>query len=395
MKKYTVSQITRYVKAVLEEDAVLSDVLLEGEVAGLKHHSSGHIYFTLKDDLCALNCVMFRQNAENLKFQPHNGAKVAAWGRVSMFEKSGACQLVANLLTPLGEGELHLALEQLKQRLEAQGLFEASRKRPLPSYPSAIGIVTSGDGAGLADIIQVASRRAPACRLILAPARVQGDGAAEAIAQAVSLINRHGEADVLIIGRGGGSAQDLWAFNEEAVAMAVFTSKIPVISAVGHETDFTICDLVADLRAPTPSAAAELATSLYATLERELHALTQLLQNTISAKLSDAEKRLALVLQSSEYPQNQVRVAKLQAKALLGRMNSAQTGRLELAKSAMSGMCALLESFSPLQTLARGYACVSKDDTAIHSALQLYPGDNILLQLSDGKATCSVTTVTS
>ena len=370
MKIYSVSQITRYLKAVLEEDAILGDICLEGELSNVKLHSSGHAYFTLKDESAAINCVMFRQQAEGLNFAPKDGMKAVAWGRVSVFEKAGSYQLYVSALKPSGLGELYLAYEKLKSTLAAKGYFDPARKRVPPPYPGVVGLVTSSDGAAVADILSVLRRRNKSVRILLAPVKVQGEGAAHSIAEGIELLGRHGAADVMIVGRGGGSFEDLWPFNEESVARAVYESPIPVISAVGHETDFTICDFVADLRAPTPSAAAELvAPDLYAILEE--------LQHGVSAMDAALYRRL----DSFKY-----------ASTLLKRLDAEASRRTAELRRNLEQQVSLLESLSPLNTLSRGYAVARKNGAAV-SAAQLAADDEISLRFSDGEAACRVLSV--
>ena len=371
MKIYSVSQITRYLKAVLEEDVILSDICLEGELSNVKLHSSGHVYFTLKDESAAINCVMFRQQAEGLNFAPKDGMKAVAWGRVSVFEKAGSYQMYVSALKPSGLGELYLAYERLKSALAAKGYFDPGRKRVLPPYPCAVGLVTSSDGAAVADMLSVLRRRNKSVRILLAPVKVQGEGAAYSIAEGIELLGRHGAADVIIVGRGGGSFEDLWPFNEEAVARAVYESPIPVVSAVGHETDFTICDFVADLRAPTPSAAAELvAPDLYAVLED--------LRHSVSAMNGALCRRL----DSFSY-----------AKTLLKRLDAEASRRLAALRRNLEQQAALLESLSPLNTISRGYAVARKDGVAVSAAAQLAADDEISLRFSDGEAACRVLSI--
>ncbi|MCL2852052.1 MAG: exodeoxyribonuclease VII large subunit [Defluviitaleaceae bacterium] len=392
MKIYSVSQITRYIKAVLEEDVILGDICLEGELSNVKLHSSGHVYFTIKDETSAINCVMFRSQAETLNFSPSDGLKIVAWGRVSVFEKTGAYQLYVSTLKPSGLGELYLAYEQLKNRLEAKGYFDSARKRELPPYPGVVGLVTSGDGAAVADIISVLRRRNRALKIVLTPVKVQGAGAAQSVAEGIELINRHGTADVIIVGRGGGSFEDLWPFNEEAVARAVFESPIPVVSAVGHETDFTICDFVADLRAPTPSAAAELvAPDLDAILE-DLQEAVSSMDEALGRHLDSLRGRLALLVDKRvlRQPMERIYNSEIYTETLLKRLDAEAARRVASLRSLLEREAALLESLSPLNTLSRGYTAARRDGAVISSAAQLAAGDEISLRFSDGEADCRV-----
>ena len=256
---YSVNELNSYVKRILDNDENLKHIFVTGEISNYKAHYSGHLYMTIKDESASVKAVMFAGNASRLRFRPENGMKVLIFGTVSLFPRDGSYQLYISDMQPDGMGALSVAFEQLKKKLAAEGLFSDSYKKPIPKFPTRIGVITSETGAAVQDIFNVLSRRFPSAEVVLRPTQVQGDGAAQDIAKAIYVFNEYNAADVLIVGRGGGSIEDLWAFNEEVVARAVFASEIPVISAVGHETDYTICDFVADLRAPTPSAAAELA----------------------------------------------------------------------------------------------------------------------------------------
>lgn len=261
---YSVSQINRYIKNLIEKDIFLRDIFIEAEISNFKVHTSGHFYFTLKDEFAAINTVMYKSYSRDIKFLPENGMKVTVYGYISIYEKTGQYQLCVKIMEPTGKGALYAAFEQLKNKLEKEGLFDIGRKRRIPRFPRKIAVLTSPVGAAIRDIIRISERRNPNIKIIVVPVIVQGESAAKSICDGLSLINRYKDADVIILGRGGGSIEDLWCFNEESVARAVFKSKIPVISAVGHETDFTISDFVADFRASTPSAAAEIAVpSLY------------------------------------------------------------------------------------------------------------------------------------
>ena len=259
MKVYSVSQINNYIKRLFENDVFLQDIYIEAEISNFKAHSSGHFYMTLKDSGASVNAVMFRSYAEKLKFMPEDGMKVLINGYISLYEKTGQYQFYALNMEPAGKGALYIAYEQLKERLERSGVFDPKYKKDIPSYPKCIAVITSPTGAAVRDIINVSGRRNPNVKIVVIPVLVQGDDAAPSIANAIESVNKWGQADTIIVGRGGGSIEDLWAFNEEMVARAIFDSKIPIISAVGHETDFTIADFIADMRAPTPSAAAEIA----------------------------------------------------------------------------------------------------------------------------------------
>ncbi|MFC1526817.1 exodeoxyribonuclease VII large subunit, partial [Candidatus Latescibacterota bacterium] len=287
----SVSDVTAQVKAILEDSLPYCWVI--GEVSDFRRPGSGHCYLTLKDSTCQLSCVMFRFYAQQLRFEPEPGAKVLVYGNVSVYERGGRYQFYVYRMQPAGVGELALAFEQLKARLEDEGLFDPARKRPLPPFPRTVGVVTSATGAAIRDIVQVLGRRAPGIQIVLRPARVQGPGAAAEIAQAIADLNRHGEADILIAGRGGGSPEDLWPFNEEAVARAMYASRVPVVSAVGHEIDYTIADYVADIRAPTPSAAAEMVAQEHAILKRQVTGDRRRLLLSLQNRLHHLEQQLA------------------------------------------------------------------------------------------------------
>ena len=395
MKIFSVSQITRYIKAVLEEDVILGELCLEGELSNVKAHSSGHIYFTLKDETAAINCVMFKQSADALNFAPMDGMKTIAWGRVSVFEKTGGYQFYVSALKPSGLGDLHQAYEQLKLKLSSLGYFDAERKRALPSHPATIGLVTSGDGAAVADMISVIKRRNKAVEILLAPVKVQGEGAAQSIADGIYLHNRFGIADVIIVGRGGGSFEDLWPFNEEVVAEAVVASKIPVVSAVGHETDFTICDFAADLRAPTPSAAAELVVpELTATLDN-LEAYCDTLGDVLTRRIDALASRLAWLAdkQALLTPLNRLYNNEIYAETLLKRLDAEAKCRVAALRQRLKHKAALIESLSPLNTLTRGYTITSKGGMVVTSISQLSPNDDISVKFPDGETKCKIVSV--
>ncbi|MGI6038328.1 MAG: exodeoxyribonuclease VII large subunit, partial [Limnochordia bacterium] len=288
---WTVSGVTRLIQNTLAAEPLLQSIMVRGEISNYKKYPSGHSYFTLKDDSASLRCVLFRGHSHNVPFEPANGQEVMAMGRVGVYPASGQYQLYVEYMLPQGEGALHYAFTQLKEKLAAEGLFQ--RKRPLPSMPSRVGIITSRQGAVLRDIISVARRRNPRVDLVLCPAVVQGPEAPASLIEALELCNRYGELDVLIIGRGGGSLEELWAFNDEGVARAIFDSRIPVVSAVGHETDVTIADYVADLRAPTPSAAAELVIPDYEQWKGQLQAYQERLTNYMVRRISEARQAVA------------------------------------------------------------------------------------------------------
>lgn len=388
----TVTQVNKYIKSVFDADLNLQSVFISGEISNFVNHRSGHYYLTLKDDGAEIKSVMFRSANAKLKFLPENGMKVVCKGRISVYETSGAYQFYIDNMIPDGSGALNLAFEQLKERLEKEGLFDAAHKKPVPEYPKKVGVITSPTGAAVQDIKNVLSRRYPLAEMIFYPAQVQGDGAADDIVNAIKYFNKFNLADVLIVGRGGGSIEDLWAFNEEALARSIYESDIPVISAVGHETDFTICDFVADLRAPTPSAAAELAVPDISTELRRLNNQKSLLLNLSLSYTDNLKIMLSLLNNQLEKrsPQTFVNDYRVRCdKAEIKIENSAAAFLLESRKN-FSAVCAKLDALSPLKILSRGFAAVSKNGEAVISATKLVKGDKINVVFSDGKINCTV-----
>ena len=392
----TVSQINTYLKSVFDGDFNLKNIYVSGEISNFtNHYRTGHFYFTLKDERASVKAVMFRSAAQRLRFLPENGLRVIVRCSVSIFERDGVYQLYCEDMQPDGAGALQLAFEQLKDKLSQMGLFDDAHKKPLPPLPRRIGVVTSPTGAAVHDILTVLERRYPAATVILEGVQVQGDAAAPQIAAAIDKFNALQAADVLIVGRGGGSMEDLWAFNEELVALAAYRSEIPIVSAVGHETDFTILDFVADCRAPTPSAAAELVApdtrellfSLDATLDRLIAAM-----QTKCADLADAVSDLAyrLTLQSPKH-------ALLQREALLtaqkNELNNAMRTLIQAKQQQLGELCARLENANPLAVLARGYAVVKTETGApLHAAAGVSAGERIDVCFSDGSLRCTVDT---
>ncbi len=390
----TVSQLNRFVQGLLSSQEPLRNLLVRGELSNVKYYSSGHIYFNLKDPHAQVSCVMFRQQAQGLKFRMENGQAVLASGRASLYERDGKFQLYVDMLEPTGVGDLHLAFEQLNQKLKAEGLFNAEHKRPLPEFPRRIGIATAATGAVIRDIIQVSRRRFPGCRLVLAPCQVQGPAAAMSIVSALRKLNSLPDVDLIIVGRGGGSMEDLWVFNEEIVAREVFNSAKPIISAVGHETDFTITDFVADLRAPTPSAAAELALPDAAALRNALNHQQQRLISHLEQKVTSARHRLER-LQSNRYlenPYERLNDRRQQLDRLEDRLSSGLEQRLRSRTEQLGQLASRLDALSPLKVLARGYAMVSPldSDLPIVTAKALQPKQAIRLHMQDGIVSCRV-----
>jgi len=385
----SVSQVSRYLKELLETDEVLQDVWVRGEISGCRMYPSGHCYFTLKDAEAQLPCVFFK-NARVRSAAPElrDGMAIAANGRISLYERDGKLQLYVEDVELIGEGALFLRFEQLKARLAAEGLFDASRKRPIPPSPSVIGIVTSPQAAALRDMLRVLRARYPLARVILSPTLVQGAEAPAAIAEALDLLNEHGEAEVVILGRGGGSIEELWAFNEEVVARAIARSRIPVISGVGHETDFTIADFVADYRASTPTAAAAAAVPDIAEWRAHVLELQQQLTEFMEAFLGDQHGQLERTKRELLRLDPRYQLERLQQRlddtsALLqARMQHI----LSLRSERLRGLALRLHSLSPSLTIARGYAIVRRDadQTVITSEQQVQPGDELTIQVTDG-----------
>ncbi|BCR05755.1 exodeoxyribonuclease 7 large subunit [Desulfuromonas versatilis] len=381
----SVSRLVALLKEVVEENFV--QVLVEGEISNFATPASGHHYFTLKDQGAQLRAVMFRTQNRLLPYRPENGMQVVCSGRVSVYSQRGEIQLVVETMEPLGAGSLQVAFEQLKARLSAEGLFAAERKRPLPAFPRTIGVVTSATGAAIHDILNVLKRRAAGVRVLLFPVRVQGEGAAAEIAGAIAALNRQGQADVLIVGRGGGSLEDLWAFNEEPVARAIHASRIPVISAVGHEVDFTIADFVADLRAPTPSAAAELVVKSRLELEGHLDHLVMRLAGQMQGRLGLLRERVDGLARRLRSPRQELARMDQRWLELERRLRQAMAGGLRERGLRLGAAAARLDALSPLRTLNRGYAIVFDEKTgaAVRDSASLVPGGRLRIRLARGQ----------
>lgn len=387
---YEVSQVTSYLRELLAYDDVLADIWIEGEVSNLRRPGSGHAYFTLRDTQSSLRGVLFR-NSRGLDHL-RDGAAVVAHGRVSLYEVRGDLQLIADIIQPEGVGELQMRLEQLTLQLEREGLFDPSRKRPLPDFPRRIGVVTSPTGSVWHDIQSVIGRRWPLVELLIAPAMVQGDGAAPTIVEALSSLNAEPDVDVIIVARGGGSLEDLWTFNEESVARAVFASPIPVVSAIGHETDFTICDMVADVRAPTPSAAAELAVPDRAEMLTRVIGAAQVIENTVAARVDRAWDEVDLLASHVERSVPEMDDLRLRIDDLLHNAQTALTHSVELSRARVSGLESALAPLSPQSTLRRGYAIVSPRDSGgvLTDPRNVVTGDILDIILRRGGVTASV-----
>lgn len=386
----SVTRLTTLLQELIEDNFV--DVLVAGEVSNLARPASGHCYFTLKDADAQLRAALFKPQARALGFALENGLQVTCRGRVSLYRQRGELQLIVDQLEPSGPGGLQLAFEQLKQRLAAEGLFAIEHKRPLPPFPRTIGIVTSPTGAAIRDILNILERRGGGLRILLRPVRVQGSGAAEEIAAAIAELNRLPEVDVLIVGRGGGSVEDLWAFNEEVVVRAIHRSKHPVIAAIGHETDVTLADLAADLRAPTPSAAAELVVKNRLELESHLDHLVVRLQRRAREKLLLARERSYGLVRRLRLPLNLLQHYQERCDARHRQLRQAIRGRLERQAAQLAEDSGRLHSLSPLRTLARGYSIVqdSGSERIISDSRQLRTGQSLRLRLAHGAALAEV-----
>lgn len=379
----TVSQINEYIKQILDKNVILNNVWVKGELSNFKLHYSGHIYTTLKDEGGVLKAVMFKGAASRLAFAPQDGMKVVARGRVGVYENGGVYQLYIEEMIPDGVGELFIAYEQLKAKLQSEGLFDERYKKPIPRFPSRVGVITAPTGAAVRDIINVITRRYPLAQITLYPAQVQGTGSAQSVAAGIEYFNETNSADTIIAGRGGGSIEDLWAFNEEIVARAIFNSKIPIISAVGHETDFTIADFVADLRAPTPSAAAEIAVPSIAELAAAIESdKSRLMQAQISRLRNLQLKINSLKLKT---PQEIINDNSQRLDNLTHRMENSFKLTLMQKKKLLGEQSGKLNALSPLNTLSRGYAIpVKEDGTVIRSVGDTKKGDEFTLKLKDG-----------
>jgi len=388
----SVSEVNGYAKSLLDEDILLSDVFVSGEISNLKRHTSGHMYFSLKDEKGQISAAMFKWQCQYLRFAPANGMRVVAHGKVTIYEAGGQYQLVVSALQSDGIGALYAAYEKLKAKLEDEGLFDSSRKKTLPQFPAKVGVITSRTGAAVQDIFNVISRRWPVCEIILAPVLVQGDGSPAQITAAIKEMNHTNACDVMIVGRGGGSIEDLWAFNDEEVVRAVADSRIPVISAVGHETDFTLCDFAADMRAPTPSAAAELAVPDIIAVTSFVGDARQRMNLAAKNLIGQLENRLATVGSKRCFASpNYLYEAKTQRLDMaVSRLESGMNLSVVSARERLGSVCASLAALNPLAVLGRGYAVVSKKNKVISSAKSLAAGEKINIRFSDGIAAAEV-----
>ncbi len=396
MNVITVSQVNTYIKALLDESTPLRNIYISGEISNFTYYyRSGHMYFTLKDEKSQLKAVMFASYADKIKFNPENGMKVICSGRVSVYEKNGEYQLYVDDMQPDGIGALNLAYEQLKEKLFKEGVCDDEIKKPLPSYPKKIGVATSNIGAAVEDIKNITSRRYPLAEIVIVPTIVQGEYAPADIVKSIQMLDSMADIDVIILGRGGGSIEDLWAFNTETVARAVIACETPIVSAVGHETDFTICDFVADLRAPTPSAAAELVCPNINTMFNYIAALKNTLESQINYIV---DNHIQYVSGLSDSPvlvdyESLIHSFEDNVEVLETRLNDSLSYNLESKEMMLSALAGKLNALSPLAVLARGYSVIQKENEVVKSASQIKIKDKITFVLQDGKAMCTVNEV--
>lgn len=392
----TVKQLNLYVRSLIEGDEHLSFLSVTGEISNYKnHYSSGHLYFSLKDSDALIRCVMFKSNAVRLKCELYEGMAVICRGRVSLYEKDGQYQFYVEDIVPAGEGELAVKFQQIKEKLEKEGLFASERKKPITAFPKTVAVVTSETGAALQDILNIISRRFPLCSVLICPALVQGVDAPASIISALKRLYSLNTADVIIVGRGGGSIEDLWAFNDEALARVVYNSPIPVISAVGHETDFTICDFVADLRAPTPSAAAEIAVPDINDILYRVSGMAGRMSAIIESRMNNAAYQLKNLVHS-RFLTNPTLITEEREQALdrlKDRLYSAFATKTEALKNSLAITVAKLESINPLKLLSSGYSVVTSGNEVVNSVKRLNSGQDISVKLSDGEISCRITDI--
>lgn len=393
MNVYSVTQVNCYLKELIDSDGNLSSIFVRGEISNYKAYPSGHHYFSLKDESGTIRCVMFRREAESLRFRPQNGMNVIAFGRVAVFPRDGQYQLYCSKLTPDGAGDLHLAFEQLKEKLFKAGLFDQEHKKPIPDYPAKILLVTSPAGAAVRDMLRILKARWPMSKVSIIPVRVQGEESAGEIAGAITWANANLEADLIITGRGGGSMEDLWAFNEEIVVRAIYNSEIPVISAVGHEPDVTLSDFAADLRAATPSNAAELAVPDQNDLYDKIDQLSIRMNQAMSRAVSDRRGRLNRLASSRALtnPENHIQDRRMLLDYQNRRLIAGLKGMVAVQQRRIAGFAGALDALSPLKVLARGYSIAEKEDGTIISKVDdAPPGSFFSLKLTDGEVPCRV-----
>ena len=381
----TVEELNKYIKRKIDDDEVLNNVYVKGEISNFKPHYSGHMYFTLKDEKSLIKCVMFKSYTPHLSFMPKDGMKVCVLGSVSVFERDGVYQIYAKAMKEDGMGSLFEAYEKLKSQLEEEGLFDEEHKKPIPMFPKTIGVLTASTGAVIRDIINVSTRRNPNVRIRLIPVQVQGDGAKEQIVAGIKKFNKEKLADVIILGRGGGSLEDLWAFNEEVVARAIYESKIPIISAVGHETDYSISDFVADLRAPTPSAAAELAVPNIEDVKYTIDLYQNRYKVALKKKVEIMRLRFDKCMNQRVFKEPLIKINEraLNLDASIKDFSNKISKKLELEKSNYSKIILKIDTLSPMKTLARGYSITEKDGKMVKSANDLKTGDVVTLKFAD------------
>ncbi len=389
---YTVTQVNHAIKLLLEEQEAFSNLYIQGELSNYKKYPSGHHYFTLKDADGVLSAVMFRSDAVRLRFQPENGMKVIARGRIGVYPQRGQYQMYVADMMPDGIGALTIAFEQLKQKLYQEGLFDEAHKQPIPRLPKRIAVVTSPTGAAVRDILRILKRRYPIAQVVIYPVLVQGKEAAGQIASAIEAVNRRDDVDVMIVGRGGGSLEDLWAFNEEVVARAIYASKIPVISAVGHEPDITISDFVADARASTPSNAAEIVAADSLTIRNFLYSADNALRGDIQETLRACRLRLEALDKRRKLrtPKGYIQDKRYQLEHVSSQMAAAMRRILAADRQRFVEQAAYLDAYSPLKVLSRGYAVVTKDNAVVSSSAKLRKEDEILVRFAKGGAVCTV-----
>ena len=388
----TVTDLNKYIKDKIEDDEYLNNILIKGEISNFKNHYTGHMYFTLKDENSLVKCIMFKSYAQKLTFMPKDGMKVLIIGSVSVFERDGVYQIYAKVMEEDGLGDLYTKYQELKNKLERQGLFDEQHKKEIPMYPKIVGVLTSQTGSVIKDIINVSTRRNPNVYIRLLPVPVQGEGAAEKIAYGIDYMNRYQLSDVLIIARGGGSLEDLWPFNEEIVARSIYKSEIPIISAVGHETDFTIADFVADLRAPTPSAAAELAVPDVYELKQKLNTYRNRLKMALSKNLQIARLRYEKCMSSSIFrePTRYINENYIRIDNYIKQLVNLVKVKYEKEKTNYIKIVTRLDTLSPLKTLTRGYSITEKDGKIIKSKIELDIDDDINIRFSDGNVEAKI-----
>lgn len=393
---FEVSQVNTYLKDKFDSDALLSSLCIRGELSNYKVYPSGHHYFTLKDAESSLRCVMFRGSASRLRFRPENGMKVITVGRITVYPRDGAYQLYCENMTPDGVGDLHVAYEQLKEKLQDEGLFDLSHKKPLPQYPHRIAIITSSAGAAVHDMLRILAKRYPLSKVMLLPVRVQGEEAPGEISAAIRYANMHQLADVIITGRGGGSIEDLWAFNDERVARAIYASEIPVVSAVGHEPDVTISDFVADLRAATPSNAAELVAPDRQKLKERLQAMSSAMASALDRKLRMERQRLNGLQNSRslQSPVNYINDRRLHLDNIHGRLSADAERLVRSKRERFVALTSQLDAMSPLKVLSRGYSMTQTEDgTLVRACRDVTPGQKLNITVSDGTLQAEVCSV--